>query len=134
VRQLSFIRAVLVSIALASISSPAGAQVARAPEGAPGSLTGKWQTASGVLVLVLTANDTLVSGTLTHRDDSVPIQRGTFSNGKLTFTAWVTDRLDNFWGELRGDTLSLRKDRIDTRFILRRVKESESRGRVRPPS
>ena len=65
----------------------------------------------------------MVTGFLTHRADTMPIQHGRVVNGKLTFTAWVTDQIDNFDVEMRGDTLTLFKDRVprDTPYRLQRV-------------
>jgi hypothetical protein len=121
-----FVRAALVWIAIGSASSAAGGQAARSPGGTPDTLTGTWRTANGVLELVLTASDTLVTGTIKHRQsETITIQGGKRSNAKFTFTAIVNFQPEGFTGELRGDTLRLHQDRFPPQevFILRRVRQ-----------
>ena len=101
--------------------------------GAQATLTGKWQgeTRGGsLIVLDLTVNGTVLTGTLTRNGESIPLSEGAVSKNTFTFKAKINDQIEGFSGELADDHLNVWLDRqgAETAIVLKRVKSASNSG------
>lgn len=94
---------------------------------AQNTLTGTWSgvTNSATAVqLDLTADGTILTGTLTRNDQSTPISDGKISKDSFTFNVKMDGRVEGFSGERTGDELKVWLDRQgrETAIVLKRAK------------
>ena len=100
---------------------------------AQATLTGQWQgetRAGSVIVLDLTVNGTVLTGTLTRNGESAPLSEGTVSKNTFTFKAKINDQTEGFSGELADGHINIWLDRqgAETAIVLKRVKSASSSG------
>jgi hypothetical protein len=100
---------------------------------AQATLTGQWQgetRAGSAIVLDLTVNGPVLTGTLTRNGESIPLSEGTVSKNTFTFKAKINDQTEGFSGELADDHINIWLDRqgAETAIVLKRVKTASSSG------
>jgi len=100
---------------------------------AQATLTGQWQgetRAGSAIVLDLTVNGPVLTGTLTRNGESIPLSEGTVSKNTFTFKAKINDKTEGFSGELADDHINIWLDRqgAETAIVLKRVKSAANSG------
>ena len=100
---------------------------------AQATLTGQWQgetRAGSAIVLDLTVNGSVLTGTLTRNGESTPLSEGTVSKNTFTFKAKVSEQVEGFSGELVDNHIKVWLDRqgAETAIVLNRVKSASNSG------
>ena len=91
------------------------------------SITGRWQGETrnhSQISLVLTANETALTGTFTLNGETSRIVEGKVSKNAFSFKATIGNQTESFTGELANDQITLWIDRQgpSSAAVLKRVK------------
>ncbi len=95
---------------------------------AQGTLNGRWEgeTRGGAsIILMLSVEGTVLTGTLVRNGRSATIADGKVSDNRFSFKATINDQTEGFSGELAGDEIRIWLDRQgeSTAIVLRRARE-----------